>query len=117
MCVLVACKKDGNDSSFDESKLTGKDWKSTSTGTPWIILRFNADKGGNMKSITNIVTENYQTFEFNWSRKGSDSVVVDFTIQGTSTFRVYSVNDANLVMNNWILGGASDTSSVIFYAN
>ena len=112
----VACKKSKDDgpNTIDEAKLTNKEWRDSKTGTPWTILKFNADKTGYYKSITNLITETYQTFNYTWATKGGDSLKLDIANHGQYTLKVYSVNDTILVTNNWTFG---DTARVQLYSN
>jgi hypothetical protein len=113
----LACKKSGSGgSSFNETKLVNKDWKSDKSTLPLIIMRFNSDKTGTYKSVTNIVTGTYQTFTFDWMTKGSDSVRMDFSTLQEFTMKVYSVTDTTLIMNNWDFG-TNDPTMITYYSN
>lgn len=118
----LACKKskDGGNpppANVNLEKFTDKEWRSHKTETPWYTLRFNSDSTGVQKNIHDITVPTYFTYTFKWSRYRNDSIKINYDLYLPLSVRVYSVSDSLLVINNFIYGGAADSTKVKLYCN
>jgi hypothetical protein len=121
--IAIACNKTNNTeplppSGFDESKLVSKEWYLGHKSTPQMItIRFQSDKTGSLTQCTWVVAPyQYQTHNFNWAKKGSDTITLTNYggSQGPYYIKVHSLSDTVMVTNNWVVGGISDTIKQTF---
>ena len=113
LCTLFSCEND--QPVVDMSKLTRYKWVSERYGTPRAIISFGKEKVGVLHSRLDLTSEGYRRFAFTWLPLINDSIRLIISDYGTYTFRIYALNDSNLVMNDWMTGGTSDTSKLVFY--